>query len=426
MQDNSFEKNTKQELHDLRIEPSEKVWLGVEKELDKKKRRYLMGWWWLLPLLLGGAGLLWHQQEISPGDTKEMITHNETTTAVKRATLPSGSLIQNEKNIAGKPANNSAGRDKDKNKPSFKKSQRSNTAIAIRTSIPVEDDLVATSTVKTNTAIKTKVNIAAAVAETPDYRDTVSHVVLTEDSQEPMLTSITVKDTLPAIQEQQKVILKTDGTDSMPLAGKVKKQPKKKRWEKEWILAGGAGAIKSLQLGSEEADLFYASPGSVGSNPPGPGVTLRYSYSPGIYIHAGGNVGRSLSKNVTLLTGLHYNLQSFKLHLRKDSFALYTPVNKWHLSIHSLNIPLLVKFSLGKKIDISTGLFNNITLSSNWNKHGVVLDKQSTYLPAFHLNPSYKLHHFSVGPLLNIGLNQYNNRQHMINYGIQLKFIPGK
>ena len=57
MSANNFENNIQQKLDELRLKPTEEVWLEVERRIREKKRRRII-FWFLLPglLVLGGGG----------------------------------------------------------------------------------------------------------------------------------------------------------------------------------------------------------------------------------------------------------------------------------------------------------------------------------------------------------------------------------
>jgi hypothetical protein len=221
----------------------------------------------------------------------------------------------------------------------------------------------------------------------------------------------------------------------------TKNAPEKKKhssaWKKEWQLAAGITDFASLGFSKSNSDYVSASPGGVGS---GPGNPIRernaYNFNRGVYLNAGFNIGRSLSKKISWFTGLHYIYQSVGIERKMyvDSFIVtssaYTTIrtnsSKGNLNIHSINIPLLLKYSFTGKLDITTGLYNNIAVSFNRNKYSEVLGSEKNYLPVLHINPSFRMNGFSTGPFFNISLSQNERRQRMMNFGLQLKYTPKK
>ncbi|RYY32154.1 MAG: hypothetical protein EOP46_19620 [Sphingobacteriaceae bacterium] len=149
------------------------------------------------------------------------------------------------------------------------------------------------------------------------------------------------------------------------------------------------------------------------------------------------NIGRPLTKRLTWFTGLHYHYQQLRGETRVslDSFGIngnpnYVNISnsiyKVHLNIHQVNVPLLLRFSFTPALDITTGLYNNISISSNWKKYEDFLGKQKTYLPVWHIQPSYGYKNFALGPYLNVGLLKYETDKRLISYGLLLKYAVSK
>ena len=66
MSDHEFEKQVHQKMEELRLRPSDTVWMEVEKNIrqDKRRRRFL--WLWLPMLLIcltAGGYILYHSTE---------------------------------------------------------------------------------------------------------------------------------------------------------------------------------------------------------------------------------------------------------------------------------------------------------------------------------------------------------------------------
>lgn len=138
------------------------------------------------------------------------------------------------------------------------------------------------------------------------------------------------------------------------------------------------------------------------------------------------------------MTGLHYNYQGGKVDKRVivDSLSgigtavSYTMIRSTmygeQLQIHSINIPLLMRFEAHKSINVDAGLYNGFSISTNWNNYSKILGKNKSYLPIFHLNPTFASSKFSVGPFVNIGLRQYNTGRNLVNYGLILRYTSKK
>lgn len=430
MQDNSFGKNIEEELHDLSIEPSEQVWVAVEKELDKKKRRFLAGGWWLPLLFLTGTGTIWYFQKNTPAENRQQLLTEKESITTKQSQDQTTPLLQNSSDQNTITANdnriNVTAPDQDNIDITLKKyTQPARTAINIKTAIPVDEVNNSSTLKKRITEGKTRMKITTAFSDEEELADTMQAITgIVQEKSLPTFPEKIKQDSLFDIaKEEIKEVAKTTLADSLEKKSEANKKQKKSKWKKEWAVAAGGSSLGRLDLARSE--FYIQDAGQIGS-PANPFVSRRYNFHRGVYLQVGFNMGRNLSSKISWYSGLQYSIQTIEASLKKDSAGLYSTRTNWTATTHNLNIPLLLKFSLNNKIDINTGLFNNITLSSNWNKYESVLGAQKKYTPSFYLNPSFNFNSFSVGPLLNIGLTQYNNQQHLVNYGLQLKYIPKK
>ena len=55
---NSFE-NKLNELQNFGLEPTQQVWVEIEKQLPQEKRRRIVAWWWSMPVLLFFGWIAW-------------------------------------------------------------------------------------------------------------------------------------------------------------------------------------------------------------------------------------------------------------------------------------------------------------------------------------------------------------------------------
>ena len=437
MQDNSFKKNIAQELHGLSIEPSQKVWLAVEKELDKDKGPYFPVWWWLFFLLIGGAGLLWftgkeNKKEITSANKKTMPVVAQQKAAAGITTAPVAfDIALTEKPALPAPGQSTAAKDISAGVQTKH--------IAGRTTIKITGAATGekghASRQPLTDKAKQKISIAAPGMETNSNEQEIAPV--NEEGRPTILTA-----TIPTAQDSAKTIglvvkeeKKQAPADTVPAS--VPLTQKKKQWIKEWSVAVGQASLISINLyGGKKNEFSNISTG----NPTPADPTLErngYTFRQGSYWQAGINIGRPLSKKISWLTGLHYNFQQVNIDrkLSVDSFWLngtgvYTTIStnlyKEKMAIHNINIPLLLKFTASRNFDINAGIYNNILISSNQDKYAALLGRKKTYQAMLHVNPSFLVKKFSVGPFVNIGLQQYAIQKNLVNYGLQLKYVPKK
>ena len=440
MQDNSYKKNIEQQLHDLNMEPSQDVWLAVEKALDKKKRRYFFGWWWLLPLLLIGTGLVWYFNKDTAG--VPMLAGGETTSTAP-ANAPATTTVTSQPGQASQTVMADTGHS---TSSLFNNSTINNGAPAtvnINASLRNRAGTKRISGIdssetenagdkhrrKLSDQQQQKITITAAHATMADSMDEQTAAKVT-----PANTDLAADSANITAQVEKKEEKKPGVKPDTALIAKKEKKKTASRWEKEWSLAAGISSLANVTSSNRLENVSYTADMNSGINTR---VINVYKFKPGAYVQAGINIGRSLSGKISWLSGLHYNYQrvpSENAVYRDSAQSTGSPANysnpyaiiKGNLHIHSINIPLLLKFSLSKKFDINTGLYNNISFSSNQEDYKNILGRKHTYMPVFHLNPSYRGKHFAVGPFVNIGLQQYSTGQNMINYGLLLKYIPKK
>ncbi len=438
MQDNSFDKHIQQQLRDVSIDPPGHVWTAVEKELDKKKRRFPFVWW-IFPLLLLGIGTALY----FAADRINEATEDKTTYAGKKAeqAITSKSLTQitPAKATLQHPDTPSAftgplvtGRDIPM--PYQKPAAIQINSISVQNT-KKEVGVVSKKIIKNEA--QQKVNIAGAHAENQEAN---SELATLNDT----ATAIRAETVISSVEKDAEKLQPKPGDSSTVDTQKSLLPPGKKSkingWQSEWLIAGGFTQVRALSFSNSGAELLY-SPGTSGSNPnQGTNTRVRneYKFNTGVQLAAGWQVNRPLSKKLAFVTGLHYSYQSAAVDKRvivDSATSLGTSVSYTTLSteqfqqrlvLHSFHVPLLVRYSPVQKLAISTGLYNQFLFAGNWNDFSTVLGKRKTYLPVFHLNPSLVLDKVAVGPFINIGLRQYSNGQSLVNYGLQLRFTPGK
>ncbi|MFT3979416.1 MAG: hypothetical protein QM687_03030 [Ferruginibacter sp.] len=449
MQDNSFNHTIEEKLKDLQLEPSAAVWTAVEKELDRKKRRYFFAWWWLLPaLLLLCGGITWlatgnrnssndtTKHSISAKENNHAPKENTPATATTDLTTTTAPAATGDENIRA-----------DENKNTGIQISRTNSgrkaAASVKISTPsfTEEGSTTAHLHKLDEKGGKHISISNATPEEEkaqdDRNETIVSTVITapEDSlQEQGMPS--------SVAKKEEPVKKDSITPKAPeqtgnSAAQKKKDKKTTRWETAWTAGGGVAAFGSLSLGGARAD-FFTNSGVITSTPNGIiRTTEEYDLKNGLYAQAGFLAGRSLNAHIKWFTGLQYNYQQLDItkSLRVDSAAMagspsYSNISSStsneKLYIHSADIPLLVRFSIGRHIQLNTGLYNRIQFASNWNNYDSVLGKQKNYLPVLHFSPAFNKGNIAAGPFINIGLTPYAVNKRLFNYGLVLRYAPKK
>jgi hypothetical protein len=80
---NNFENNIQQKLDELRLRPTEQVWVEVERRIREKKRRRIIFWFLLPGILLLGGGAWWMMNQ--PGEKKNAVVETATTNNIEAA-----------------------------------------------------------------------------------------------------------------------------------------------------------------------------------------------------------------------------------------------------------------------------------------------------------------------------------------------------
>ena len=78
MENKNFEKAIEDRMEGFRLKPSDTVWLGVEKRIEKEKKRKALIWWWIMGIAMAGTSIQFlyrseHEiQTISATNTKNV------------------------------------------------------------------------------------------------------------------------------------------------------------------------------------------------------------------------------------------------------------------------------------------------------------------------------------------------------------------
>ena len=163
---NEFEKKVQDQMAGFSINPSEEVWLHVEKNIrqQKRKKRLIMFWWTAAIIFIAGGGLTWfvmNRDEVRPtAFNKIMVENNRNlpiekhSTSEKAKEIPATTQQNNGATIRAKNALNSNNKlpvkeqqiyiERGKGTPSFKVHQQSNLSQIKR------PDISSNSTVSSN------------------------------------------------------------------------------------------------------------------------------------------------------------------------------------------------------------------------------------------------------------------------------------
>lgn len=93
MENKNFEKAIEDRMEGFRMKPSNTVWHGVEKRIEKVKKRNALIWWWIMGMAMAGASLQFlyrsenEIQTISATNTKN-VTGNKSVDFKDESTSP--------------------------------------------------------------------------------------------------------------------------------------------------------------------------------------------------------------------------------------------------------------------------------------------------------------------------------------------------
>jgi Outer membrane protein beta-barrel domain len=441
MHENEFEKRVREKMDQLSFDPSDTVWSGVDKEINRKeKRRRPLFWVFFLSGLTLAAGSFYYysrlgDSHIAPATKRQPATEHPSilhpedigdTSEKESLSIPaSGQTVQHTNQTFNRMSPGNA------NHPRSGKPGQTSDGVVLP---PSSDRTI------------------------PEQAETGQEVLiagrnLVADSSNG-LKSVPLAGTKPAL-------------DSDSLNKKAKEELKKGK-PSIWHLGFTAGlGVSNITPGLFKSANQY-SPGYFASAPAnvngGPATVNQASaINSGFSFGIGAFVSRSLSKRVAISVGVNYQYYSTVIRTgRSDSLtasspgaALYSSLNGVYAhgngyaytnQYHFLELPLAVNFQLNKNVKtpliLEQGVSVSYLLSSNalyYDSRANLYYKDIQLLNKTQLNTStavmvgfrMRTNELLLGPQFLYGLtsllkNSAGSPEHLIYWGLKFAFVPLK
>jgi len=377
---NEFEKQVQQKMDELRMVPSEPVWVNIESQIRKKKeRRRLIIWFFMLFLFISG-GLWWflgnnnrklHVAENNvignQKNEKPVSKQNKEITTVPVTKRPENLSPKNQRHgtlIIGKAINK--GPDKLKNK----ETQIKNKEVLARVIQKPKKDLAEKHPAadQENKMIPDKVIEKKADISTIATNETANVLSVIESSKTDSINSgekkSIEKETTGINQEADKEKLSTENKT---------RQHENKKWEKAITAQiGWSNYNYGLFNGEKSFDRLSSvqNSGSVLFLSPGPGFYMPQEITKGASFAVGVELKRLLGNRIRVSTGLQYHYYSTYTKrgaaVEKDSTISYgadaIDISKYYKNgnqssytnrFHIIEIPVAFEYRLFRDIPLS-------------------------------------------------------------------------
>jgi hypothetical protein len=469
MREEEFEKRVRDKMKQLGFDPSESVWIGVDKEINKEKRRRMPLFWLFFAsglLLAGGAYYF-----VTNKNTTGVIPNNNAEKTVAKIPEQGAS---NKKQIE-QPALQSAEPQKnynEKNNGEAGNKQRHFTGTSVINRKKVDKTTGASpgkKPARNEVAAKTKeineTGQGIAAAGTADI--VISNYSSKSEKSETLKDNKISTDStaVKMISGEKENKSKMDSVISSATAKNNEKKTKESSWK--WGVTGGIGSsnlnqnlfnsVKTL------APVNFAANQTAGGNG-GYSNNSSSEIKPGFSFQAGAFISRNVSKRFSFSAGVNYHYYSttmrtgMKLNttlVTTNSFNQIITANSYYENdqtqtftnqYHMIEIPLSVNFQLNKSKRMpfiwELGLTPGYIVSSN----ALYYDPNTNVYFSNYLQPNkmqlngvtalmfgFPIHksEWQVGPQLQYGFTGFvntgdGNPGHLFYAGLKISFIPGK
>jgi hypothetical protein len=447
MHENDFEKNVSEKMDQLGFDPSDAVWAGIDREINKGRRRRIPVFWlFFFGLALVGAGYYFtanknisialpvarQQNGIIEKQNKQsksgIETDNQESNKTNEIEQKSSSFDKMESHVNARNGENLG------ENQVFKAGEGK---------IPEQNtDASLSNKEKTETSGQTAVDAEPGKIE--------NEVI---DSSGGKKTSVITENTF-----------KQDSVTEVKTAKNQKKKEKSHPWKIGFSgTAGISNVSQALFQSAYSSPVTYGSNGSV--NPPGPASTNATSdMSTGFSFGAGVFVNKNLSERISFSAGLDYHYYSTNIHtgsLVDSPKVLYTAsaqptsVNSFYRNggnnsytnqYHFIELPLSVNFQVNKSkktpVIWEVGLslawmvssnslrydpYSNVYFNDNQLLSKTQLNMATAIMIGFHMHKN----ELQIGPQLQYGLTglmktNSGDPGHLVYGGLKILFIPGK
>ena len=489
MQEDEFEKRVREKMDHLGFDPSESVWAGVSREINKEKKRRMPLFWlfFVSGLLLAGGAYYFVANKSSSGiipDKKpentiaiipEQKLGNKKQTA--QSALPAAELQKNSSNRNMGEADNK--------QHQYSGSLLINQIRADKTTIPGKKPAYNTVAAKSKKTDKTE---GTDSDKKPAYNTVAAKSKETDETGQGIAAAGTADIVInnysskPAKTETEKEHKK--GTDST--AGKMVSAERENKSKKDSVISSATAKNKDEKTKSSGWKIGFT--GGLGSSNLNqnlfnsvktlstvtfsnlsvtPGGYINNSSSeinPGFSFQAGAFVTRNLSKRISFSAGLNYHYYSTTMRtgmkinttlVTTNSFSQTITANSYYENAqtqtftnqyHLVEIPLSVNIQLNKSKRIpfiwelgltpayivsSNALYydpnTNLYFSNYLQPNKMQLNGVTALMVGF---PLYK-GELQIGPQIQYGFTGFVNTNdgnpgHLFYAGLKISFIPGK
>lgn len=345
MRENEFEKQVQQKMEELKIRPSDEVWMDVERRIRKEKKRRFIFWLPLLFLLLaGGIGTaIWRGQKKEKGIADIITAGNKNTKTAEPGNKRSGSATTpgitikdtDTKETATAPFITDPGTDAKTETTKINSEKKENILLPGTQKITIKAPIVKkkkgkesanqpaiTASVKKNDEIPEQVTLDAGAPKVITRPDVITD---TEPGTEPP-QDISKKEPPKEVKPQEPPA--TDSVISKPADKKSAKNTRK--WE--WSLALGAGSSvtgNGFSFGGQKSMSADALGGGAGAGPqPNPFVTASPVYR-GFSMTTGVIGKKAVSKKLQVIFGAAYSYLSTRINVGDPVDSLRTITNQY-------------------------------------------------------------------------------------------------
>lgn len=480
MESNHFEKQVREKLAELKIQPSEKTWTGIESRIGKKDSRKKILWMFFIGIFLLTGGIVLFQ--MNEGRKVKMISHipetnikSNSKTGIKSVSSDS---VSRPDTVIGKKQSNSyfqnypgstgqkiiSLKSADEIKPRFEKEitkrklqevKPGNTVsrnIDVRSNKPMDqsqENKSAADLSKEFNPENTRTSLNSSENQTGQDVAKFDSFVEAKVSNEEMALMHSLIDKEKHDESDPSVI--KDLSKKSDVAKKITPfSSSAKKWELGFSLAAGKfylGDGINLGLGLEKnfasSDLSYSNPGpssGIGYYQPftGPSSAVKNS----IEFKAGVILRKPVFRKSSFSTGLGYAYYTNTIlignQLPSGNYSSVGMLTSYRNNIHFIELPLSMRFQLNNQAKIPLHLTVGMTISQLISsdamqyKSGIYsVDNSYFQKTQIGFDAGFSATFFnklSAGPYYNYGINQFGKegmygKKHLNSYGLKAEYI---
>jgi hypothetical protein len=456
---NSFEKQVREKMDELKFVPTPPVWQNIEKQIRAKKDRRRVFLWLPLFVLLLGGGVWWVLSGIQKKDSIAIVNQKDRTEIKERQTVEKkvqkdskeykGEKVSHAKTIPSSTGDRASQKERITLTTSFSGliliKQKPSPAVGsnpnISTSKVPASPQDSSSEVEQNNKLEKAANANHKIVLQQNFNADFDKNSKAQDS-----------------SVQLKVAgIKRDKVDTV--ISVAEKKTLHSKWQSGFIASGGiAGVSKGLNVFSADKAMFDSYSTASGSFNPAPRPSAPSPIENGLFFSFGVMVKRQLNNRLSFATGLEYQYYSNQMAVgqlrRQDTLVAQSSsriVNQFYLNsgsdfsdyhnqFHFIALPVALDWRVLRKapLHVQAGFSLQQLISTN----ALIYDGGSGIYysdnSAFHkmqlfsrLGLSYavlnnKKSSFRLGPQLQYGLTRLgknNSGYHLFSVGLSAQFL---